>query len=81
MLLDRRHLLKSALGACAIPLFARSRAKTIDEYDAANIKLAHRLNAKATTDDDLLFLQQIGLRWVRLDNMRMKTDAKRKSKR
>src|SRR5712692_1420818 len=67
MLLDRRRLLRSALGASALPLFAQGRARTIDEYDAANVKLAHRLNAKATTDDDLLFLQQIGLRWVRLE--------------
>lgn len=31
------------------------------------MKLAHRLNANGTSDDDLLFLQQIGLRWVRLE--------------
>ena len=35
--------------------------------DADNTKLAHRLVAKSITDDDLLFLQQIGLRWVRLE--------------
>jgi mannonate dehydratase len=63
---DRRQLLKSALCG-AMPLFAQSRAAVIDEYDARNIKLAHRMNAKTTTDDDLLFLQQIGLRWVRLE--------------
>ena len=37
------------------------------EEDPANTKLAHRLDAKSITDDDLLFLQQIGLRWVRLE--------------
>jgi mannonate dehydratase len=31
------------------------------------VKLAHRLSVKSTSDDDLLFLQQIGLRWVRLE--------------
>jgi len=30
-------------------------------------KLAHRLTAKSVSDDDLLFLQQIGLKWVRLE--------------
>src|SRR5689334_20470972 len=39
----------------------------MDENDPQNIKLAHRLDAKTITDDDLLFLQQIGLRWVRLE--------------
>jgi mannonate dehydratase len=29
--------------------------------------LAHRLTTKSITDDDLLFLQQIGLKWVRLE--------------
>lgn len=39
----------------------------MDEQDPSNVKLAHRLDAKSITDDDLLFLQQIGLRWVRLE--------------
>jgi len=39
----------------------------IDEQDPLNIKLAHRLESKTVTDDDLLFLQQIGLRWVRIE--------------
>jgi mannonate dehydratase len=30
-------------------------------------KLAHRLTAKSVSDDDLRFLQQIGLKWVRLE--------------
>ena len=38
----------------------------IDEHHPANIKLAHRLSAK-TSDDDLLFLKQIGLRWARVN--------------
>ncbi len=38
----------------------------MDEYDPANIKLAHRTPWNAS-DGDLLFLKQIGLRWVRLE--------------
>ncbi len=50
-----------------MPLLAQSSSKAIEEHDPANTKLAHRLNARSVTDDDLLFLQQIGLRWVRLE--------------
>ena len=50
-----------------MPLGAQNRATTIDESDAGNVKLCHRLDARTVTDDDLLFLQQIGLRWVRLE--------------
>ena len=35
--------------------------------DPGNAKLCHRLDAKSVTDDDLRFLQQIGLEWVRLE--------------
>lgn len=35
--------------------------------DATNTKLCHRINARQITDDDLLFLKQIGLRWARLE--------------
>jgi mannonate dehydratase len=60
MILNRRQLLLSALGASAArPVFGQS--------DANNTKLAHRLTAKSISDDDLLFLQQIGLKWVRLE--------------
>ena len=41
-----------------------NRAK-IDEYDPENTKIAHAIGANAS-NDDLLFLKQIGLRWVRL---------------
>lgn len=52
----------------ALPLVhAAVSAKTIDEYDPANIKLAHRLVMRTITDDELLFLQQIGLRWARIE--------------
>ena len=38
----------------------------IDEYTSGNIKLARTIRWDVS-DDDLLFLKQIGLRWVRLD--------------
>jgi mannonate dehydratase len=63
----RRRFLHTALSAAAVPLFAQTRGKAIDEDDPANIKLCHRLNARSLTDDDLRFLQQIGLKWVRLE--------------
>jgi mannonate dehydratase len=57
--LNRRQLILSALASGAGRLLGQS--------DAGNIKIAHRLTAKSVTDDDLLFLQQIGLKWVRLE--------------
>ncbi len=57
--LSRRHWLKLSLASPAARLLA--------ETDAANIKIAHRINARTVTDDDLLFFQQIGLRWARLE--------------
>lgn len=63
----RRDFLKMplAVGAVAIPAgLAQSRGT--DEYDPGNIKLAHRVSARIT-DSDLLFMQQIGLRWARVE--------------
>ena len=57
----RRELLKLPAAAAAAGL-----ARAIDEDDPANIKLCHRLSARIT-DDDLLFLKQIGLRWARVE--------------
>jgi mannonate dehydratase len=37
------------------------------EDDPSNTKLAHRVSARGLSDDDLLFLQQIGLRWARVE--------------
>jgi mannonate dehydratase len=39
----------------------------MDENDPSNIKIAHRINARAVSDDDLLFFRQTGLRWARLE--------------
>src|SRR5436305_7113546 len=36
------------------------------EHDENNVKLAHRVSS-TLTDDELLFLQQIGLRWARVE--------------
>lgn len=60
MILNRRQLILAALGAGAAQ-------QAFSQNDANGIKLAHRLNAGSVTDDDLLFLQQIGLKWVRLE--------------
>jgi mannonate dehydratase len=63
----REWLMQSAVLAGAAPAFAQTAPKRMAEQDPGNIRFAHRLDAKHVTDDDLLFLQQIGLRWVRLE--------------
>jgi hypothetical protein len=63
----RRQFLRSALAAAGTPLPAQQRATKIEEGDPRNAKLCHRLDATSVSDDDLLFLEQIGLRWVRLE--------------
>ncbi|HEY2014611.1 MAG TPA: mannonate dehydratase [Bryobacteraceae bacterium] len=65
--MQRRQFLGSLIGAAGFPLLAQNRSKVIAESDPANAKLCHRLDAKSITDDDLRFLQQIGLEWVRLE--------------
>jgi hypothetical protein len=67
MLRQRREFLKSVACAAAIPMFGQNRAAIIGESDPNNAKLCHRLDANRTADEDLRFLQQIGLRWVRLE--------------
>ncbi len=42
---------------------AETRRRVIDEYDPNNIKIARRVSANIS-DDDLLLLKQIGLRWA-----------------
>ena len=63
----RRQFMSTALAAGAAPWFVQNRAFAADESDPSNPKLCHRLDAKSITDDDLRFLQQIGLRWARLE--------------
>ena len=54
---------------CSLPLAAAATmaAPLRDEYDPGNIKIATRLYLKSATDADLLFLKQLGLRWVNAD--------------
>lgn len=63
----RRQFLRSALAPAGMSLWAQKRATRIEESDPQNAKLCHRLDAQSITDDDLRFLQQIGLKWVRLE--------------
>ena len=67
-MLCRRRLLQCGAGTLAAKVFAQDGTRVRgDDNDATNTKIAHRLTAKTVTDDDLLFLKQIGLRWVRLE--------------
>lgn len=45
---------------------AQPRKQVLDEYDDKNIKLAHRVPA-GITDDELVLMKQIGLRWARVE--------------
>jgi mannonate dehydratase len=79
---SRRRFLKLPLaaGAAGVLLYAgysrnadkeeakqpAPRKPVIDEYDDKNIKLAHRVPSNLS-DDELLFLKQIGLRWARVE--------------
>ena len=64
----RRDFLKqcAALAAASQAGLAQPKPKRLDEYDAANTKIAHRVSSKIG-DDDLLFLKQIGRRWARVE--------------
>jgi mannonate dehydratase len=61
MILNRRQILLSAVGVTALPRLSAQ------QDDDNNTKIAHRLNADSLTDDDLLFLQQVGLKWARVE--------------
>lgn len=65
--MNRRNFI--ATGAAAlVPITggANSTART-DQYDSDNPKLAVKISLHAATDDELLFLKQIGLQWVHMD--------------
>jgi len=76
----RREFLKQAgllgaglvLGSAALSA-EKAAGKTIDEYDPANVKLARRVPG-SLSDDDMKFLQQLGLRWVRVDLTRQQAN-------
>jgi len=42
------------------------QGRAIAEDDPVNIKIMREINARLVSDDDLLFLKQIGVRWARL---------------
>jgi mannonate dehydratase len=75
---SRRRFLKTSLGVGAVGALhqadclggpvpaAQPRKVVLDEHDPKNVKLAHRVPSDAS-DDELLFLQQIGLRWARVE--------------
>ncbi len=65
----RRDFLKlpaAAVAAAAAGSTPARGASVIDEHDPSNTKLCRRLRADIS-DDDLLFLKQIGLRWARVN--------------
>ena len=80
---DRRDFLKTAglVGAgtllnsttSAVTATPAKTVKPIDEYDPANIKLARRVPG-SLSDDDMKFLQQLGLRAVRVDLTRQQAN-------
>ncbi|HEY7423315.1 MAG TPA: mannonate dehydratase [Gemmataceae bacterium] len=78
----RREFLRASLAvAGALPLSqahgladaGAPRKPVMDEHDPKNIKLAHRVPSTAS-DEELLFLQQIGLRWARVELQAAESD-------
>ena len=67
MLSRRLFTLSSSAALFAQLPNQRGPGRKIDEYDPANIKLSHRMPIKSLSDDDLLFLQQLGLRYARIE--------------
>lgn len=62
MSFPRRDFLKLPLAAGLL-----SAAPQKDEYAPDNTKIATLINILKASDDDLLFLKQIGLRWIHAD--------------
>ncbi len=60
----RRDILRLALAGASAPALALTAPPLKDEYDPGNIKIATRLSIRSATDEDLLFLKELGLRWV-----------------
>ena len=72
--LARRDLLKLPVMAAAYGLLPRSAmalpvppGAPFDEADPDATKIAIKLTVQHTTDEELLFLKQIGLRWLHAD--------------
>ena len=68
---SRRDFLKVPLAAGAAAMLARSAgaraAARKSEYDPDNPKIAVMIDLHSSADDDLLFLKQIGVKWVHMD--------------
>jgi mannonate dehydratase len=62
MSISRRNLLQLPLAAGLATAAPRK-----DEHAPDNTKIATLINVLKATDDDLLFLKQIGLRWIHAD--------------
>ncbi len=70
--IPRRDFFKVPLAAGAAsfgPGAARALAARprIDEYDPDNTKIASEVSGRSATDDQFLFLKQIGVRWVHVE--------------
>src|SRR5437899_12087050 len=65
--MNRRDFLQLPLAPGVASLGSATRsagAPRIDEHDPGNTKIATMVSFPRVTDDHLLYLQQIGLRWV-----------------
>jgi len=63
----RRDAFRTLVSSAALPALAPAAKPRIEEYDLGNIKLSHRMPIRSMNDEDLLFLQQIGVRWARIE--------------
>ena len=65
---SRRNFLKIPLATGAAALVGKQASAAAaphkDEYDPDNTKIAAMVDVHSASDDELLFLKQIGLRWV-----------------
>jgi len=66
-LFSRRKALQIPMAAAGGALAFGAPPARKDEHDPDNIKIATLINMRSATDDMLLFLKQIGLRWVHFD--------------
>src|ERR1700760_5161509 len=72
--IGRRDIIKWPIMAAAYGIFPHSAAAIsgssgapMDEADPDGTKIAVKLTVQHTTDEELLFLKQIGLRWLHAD--------------
>lgn len=65
MTISRRKAVRLAMAATALSRFTAGAATPRKaEHDPDNTKIATLIDMRRATDDDLLFLRQIGLRWI-----------------